>query len=233
MSKSPMEDRKKSLFTSILEEYVETAKPVGSKLLAKKAGISVSPATIRNELASLEKGGYLTHPHTSAGRIPTEKGYRFYIKELLENKPLAKSILKQLENSFKKANNQESKTKDLAKEIAEISNQGVFVGFSKDSFYYTGLSNIFRQPEFENIELVLGLSEVVDKLDESLSQIFDQVDQGLQVLIGQENPFGNNCATILTRNNKDQVFGLFGPMRMSYQINKPLIQYTEQLLTKI
>lgn len=232
MNKNHMEERQKGLFTAILEEYVETAKPIGSKLLSEKAGISVSPATIRNELANLEKEGYLTHPHTSAGRIPTEKGYRFYVQELLEDKPLSRTTRNRLNQVARKTGSVEI-VKDLAKHVAEISEQGVFVGFSQDNFYYTGLSNVFRQPEFANIDLVLSLSEVVDKLDESLLQIFKEIDQGLKILIGKENPFGNSCATILTRNNKDQVFGLFGPMRMPYQINKPLIQYTQELLTKI
>lgn len=228
-----MDDRQKILFSTILEEYIETAKPIGSNFLAEKSNFSLSSATIRNELAELEKEGYLTHPHTSAGRIPTEKGYRYYVEELLEEKPVSRTIQNRLEKDLKRLGQKEIKIKNLAKNIAEISGEGVFIGFSADDFYYTGLSNVFRKPEFSDLNLVLGLSEVVDKLDESLSQIFSECDQGLHVLIGRENPFGDNCATIFTRSKKDQIFGLFGPMRMSYAINQPLIKYTQELLTEI
>lgn len=228
-----MDDRQKTLFSTILEEYIETAKPIGSNFLAEKSSFSLSSATIRLELAQLEKEGYLTHPHTSAGRIPTEKGYRYYIEKLLEEKPLSKTIQNRLEKDIKQGGQKETKLKSLAKDIAEISGEGVFVGFSCDDFYYTGLSNVFRKPEFSDFNLVLNLSAVVDKLDESLSKIFSEYEAGLQILIGQENPFGDNCATIFARRKNNQIFGLFGPMRMSYAKNKPLIEYTRELLTKI
>lgn len=77
-----LDERKKALLCVVVREYVLSAKPVGSKKLVKRHGLDVSPATVRNELALLEEMGYLMHPHTSAGRIPTERGYRFYVDSL-------------------------------------------------------------------------------------------------------------------------------------------------------
>src|ERR671938_1620653 len=76
--------RQREILRRVVEEYVSTGQPVGSKTLVERAGMDVSPSTVRNELAELERLGLLTHPHTSAGRIPTEAGYRFYADELLE-----------------------------------------------------------------------------------------------------------------------------------------------------
>jgi heat-inducible transcriptional repressor len=75
--------RQRGILARLIEEYVATGQPVGSKYLVDRAGLGVSPSTVRNELAELEAQGFLTHPHTSAGRVPTERGYRFYADELL------------------------------------------------------------------------------------------------------------------------------------------------------
>jgi len=77
-----LDDRKAAILRAIVAEYIDTAQPVGSGYLARSAGVEVSPATIRNEMAALEREGYLVQPHTSAGRVPTEKGYRFFVDTL-------------------------------------------------------------------------------------------------------------------------------------------------------
>ena len=79
-------ERKKRILAAVVDEYIATAEPVGSKLIAQKSGLSVSSATIRNELAELTSMGYLEQPHTSAGRIPSPKGYRLYVNELMERR---------------------------------------------------------------------------------------------------------------------------------------------------
>src|SRR5262245_19551986 len=79
-----LSNRQREILHRVVEEYVATGQPVGSKNLVERAGMRVSPATVRNELAELERLGLLTHPHTSAGRIPTDRGYRYYVDRLLE-----------------------------------------------------------------------------------------------------------------------------------------------------
>jgi heat-inducible transcriptional repressor len=85
-SRSPIElsDRQRELLARVVEEYLETGQPVGSKTLSQRLGQPIAPSTVRSELAELERLGLLTHPHTSAGRVPTERGYRYYVDRLLE-----------------------------------------------------------------------------------------------------------------------------------------------------
>jgi heat-inducible transcriptional repressor len=83
-SPTQLTDRQRELLRSVVEEYVATGQPVGSRSLVERAGLRVSPSTVRAELSELERRGLLTHPHTSAGRVPTEAGYRFYVDELLD-----------------------------------------------------------------------------------------------------------------------------------------------------
>ena len=82
-------DRKKKILAAVVDEYIRTAEPVGSKVIAQNAGLGCSSATIRNELAELVSLGYLEQPHTSAGRIPTPKGYRLYVNELMQRQKLS------------------------------------------------------------------------------------------------------------------------------------------------
>jgi heat-inducible transcriptional repressor len=81
-----LSERQREILIRVVEEYVATGQPVGSKNLVERAGMRVSPATVRNELAELERLGLLTHPHTSAGRVPTDRGYRYYVDRLLERR---------------------------------------------------------------------------------------------------------------------------------------------------
>ena len=87
--KKLLDDRKKKVLQAIVEEYVNTAEPVSSNALTKNHGLDYSSATIRNEMAELEKCGYLDKTHTSSGRIPSEKGYRYYVDELLNENDIS------------------------------------------------------------------------------------------------------------------------------------------------
>ncbi|MFA6736938.1 MAG: winged-helix domain-containing protein, partial [Saccharofermentanales bacterium] len=79
-----LDERKKLILKAVVDDYISTAEPVGSKALALRSDFNISSATIRNEMAELENDGYLIHPHTSAGRIPTDKGYRVYVDNLMQ-----------------------------------------------------------------------------------------------------------------------------------------------------
>ena len=83
-------ERKLRILQAIISDYVKTAEPVGSRTISKKYDLGISPATIRNEMADLEEMGYLTHPHTSAGRVPSDMAYRLYVNALMEKKELSK-----------------------------------------------------------------------------------------------------------------------------------------------
>src|SRR5215467_7025168 len=86
-----LSEREKEILKSVIKSYISSGKPVGSRFLSKRRKDNLSPATIRNIMADLEEAGYLVQPHTSAGRVPTDKGYRFYVDNLLDSTKLNKS----------------------------------------------------------------------------------------------------------------------------------------------
>lgn len=95
-----MKPRKKKILTAVIQEYINTADPVGSRTLSKHHELGVSPATIRNEMADLEEMGYLISPHTSAGRIPTQKAYRYYVDEIMQIRKLAESMRRDIHRGY-------------------------------------------------------------------------------------------------------------------------------------
>jgi heat-inducible transcriptional repressor len=110
-----IDNRREKILHMVIQEFVKTARPVSSKLLCQQYELDCSPATIRNELADLEEEGFLTHPHTSAGRIPTDKGYRHYVDTLMEIQRLTQDEEKRIKNEF------ESKTREFDDIMRETS----------------------------------------------------------------------------------------------------------------
>ena len=224
-------DRKKSIVKKVVEEYIKRAKPISSGFLSKKDFSKVSSATLRNEMFDLTNEGFLFQPHTSAGKIPTENAFRFFLENFIE----IKEVEKKLQNIFlqiqKKINDERKRIKELAKELADQSGQAIVVSFSKDDYFYTGLSNLFSQPEFEDFSLVRDLTRVIDHLDKTMAKIFDEIKE-TKILLGEENPFGSRCCIILTPLKKSKqkiIIGLLGPIRMDYNKNLSLINFIGNL----
>ncbi len=221
-----MDTRQECILRAIVEEYVRTAEPVGSKFLAFTSGLGVSPATIRNDMATLEEEGYVRAPHTSAGRIPTEKGYEYYLR-FVEPKH-ERSGESRLRSAVEDADSDEMAIKTLAKTLVDLSGETAIVAFDPHSSYYIGVSNLFQKPDFQDLAVVQSLSALVDRFDEVLAQIFEAVSREPQVMIGRGNPFGRDMAAIVVKyrlpNHRVGVLGLVGPLRMDYGKNLGLIE---------
>ena len=116
-----MDERKKKILQAVIDEYVNTAEPVSSAALVEKYGLNYSSATVRNELAELEKKGYLDKTHTSSGRIPSEKGYRFYVDELIKEDDISLEEMKYIQSKLStKVNEIEDLAKIATSTLSEI-----------------------------------------------------------------------------------------------------------------
>jgi heat-inducible transcriptional repressor len=222
-----MNSRQEQLLKLVIESHVETAEPVGSKFLVSEGRLDWSEATVRNELRELEEEGYLTHPHTSAGRMPTEKGYRFYLQSLDLNKgTIGKKVSEQIEGVKEVKGDDETKGKTLAKTLAEVSHQTIIVAFSPEKIYYTGITNLFQQPEFSELNLVVNLSNVFDRCEECVEDFYDEVINEPKYFIGNDQPFGSMLSVLAARWPKTEkgLVALLGPMRMDYLTNYALLK---------
>ena len=223
----PLDGRKAQLLSAVVKEYARTAQPVASGHL--QAELGVSSATVRSEMAALERGGYLRQPHTSAGRVPTEAGYRYYIQNCMEEKNVAEDVDAFTQTINSGADN-EARMKQLARELAQEVREGVFVGFAPHSTFYTGLAYLFEQPEFESQDLVRNLSEIIDNLDRIVAELFEEVRPGVRVYVGSENPFGSQCGTVLLCAGQDQpMLGVLGPIRMDYDRTISMMRMLEKM----
>jgi len=228
-----MDERKLLILNTIIKEYIKSGNPVGSLILVDKYKLDISPATVRNEMAWLEQEGYIIQPYTSAGRIPTENAYRMFIEENANKKIKLKNgeeidarLLDKSEKSFK----------ETAKFISEITNSSFFWAFHKNSLYYTGISHLFNQKEFKQIDIVQDISIVIDRMEDIINDIFDKLPIGVKVLIGEENPFGSFCSTIFLKYKQDNITGLcgvLGPLRMDYENNLAIMKYLENKIINL
>lgn len=121
-------DRKLKILQAIIADYVDTAEPVGSRTLSKRMDLKISPATIRNEMSDLEDMGYLTHPHTSAGRVPSDKAYRLYVNNFVGDVELSPNVKKTINEALKSEIEEFDKTiKRAAELLSDITNLASFV----------------------------------------------------------------------------------------------------------
>ncbi len=204
-----MNNRQEKLLKNIIEIYIKTAKPVGSQVLSEDKSFSVSPATIRNDMLELESEDLIFQPHISAGRIPTMSGYRVYLDSLMEVRKLKSNEKKELENKHNED------IRELAKLLVEKTNLATIVSFSPSDFYFTGLFNLFSQPEFEDHKAMLSMTQVVDSLEKAIGSIYHDIDKPT-VLLGEDNPFSDNCSVIATSLSNGKILTVLGPLRMDY-----------------
>ncbi len=212
-----MEARQANLLKLIIESYIKTAEPVGSKFLVSEFALDLSDATVRNEMRFLEEAGFLVQPHTSAGRIPTEIGYRLYVEKLMGESVFSKKAAETLTEARKKLTGDEA-VKSVSKAVAEEVHAAVIVAFGTERVYYTGLSELFSQPEFKNTEYTLNASEMFDQAEELVGDLFEKVVAGApQIFIGSENPLGPHLSLVSARLPQDIIINVMGPLRFDYK----------------
>jgi heat-inducible transcriptional repressor len=210
-----MEKRLERVLTCLIEDYIKTAEPVSSQALVNEHAFNVSSATIRNWFALLEQEGYLIQPHTSAGRIPSEEAYTWYVQHLTKQKLTGADAHKI--HDVVASHDAQERTKQIAKTCVELTKIAVLVGMSESDTYYTGLSELFSKPEFNDWSRVISMSSVLDQLDQRLNELRKRSYTDPTVLLGEACPFGNACGSILLSFPDNTLFVFLGPIRMDYK----------------
>ena len=247
-----MTQRQEQILSELIKEYVKKAEPVSSNFLAKKCaslpdgqGFDCSPATIRAEMLNLEKEDYLVQPHTSAGRTPTDKAYRFFVDQLLnENKEnnlpekAKRAIDETIASSPKEPHALSSR---LAKATADLTDNFAISGIlDTGEFYRVGFSNILELPEFDEAEDIFGFGSIFDEFERHFASLFnDFPENGLQVYIGRENPGKEirNESVLIARyplpDGYEGISALIGPMRMAYDKNMAILKYIAKRMNQL
>jgi len=233
-----MTERQKQILTAIVEQYAEVASPVGSSLLAKL--FNVSSATIRAEMAELERLGFIHQPHTSAGRVPTDTGYRFYVNELAEIHNTSVAIEGRAERALasrvQQAGAPERMIRNAVDTLVELTHN-LGLATIGNQLYISGLGNLFGQPEFINGVQVQQVAQLLDNLEPWLREAAP--NEPLSVYIGQENPIGRTAGASLIISRFRSPFsdrsyiGTLGPTRQQYRDVMTLVRRAGQELEEV
>ncbi len=244
-----MTERQKEILFAIIEEYAEMAAPVGSVTLAKL--FDVSSATIRAEMARLEALGMIAQPHTSAGRIPTDAGYRFYVNSLTEQQNNATEFVPMRE--VKLLDRGESPRRNVHALEVRISSQertdyairtavdmlaeltgNLGLGTIGDQLYLSGISRLFAQPEFMDNSRIQGVAKLLDNLEPWLKEA--RPGEPLNIFIGHENPIGKSSGVSLiiskfrSAYSDNSYIGVLGPTRQNYAETMSLVRHAGNIL---
>lgn len=232
-----MTERQAQILAAIIEQYAEVASPVGSLMLAKI--FNVSSATVRSEMGRLEEMGYIAQPHTSAGRIPTDKGYRYYVNQLTQdsNPGTIDRTARAIDTRLSQAGRPERAIRAAVDTLAELTHN-VGLATIGDQLYMSGFGRLFSQPEFmQAAGPIHEVAQLLDNLEPWLRETAP--NQPLNVYIGRENPIGkaSNCSLIISRFRSPfsdaSYIGVLGPTRQSYRQVMTLVAHAGQTLEEV
>ncbi len=234
-----MTDRQITILTAIIEQYAEVAVPVGSITLAKLFG--VSSATIRSEMARLEEIGMIMQPHTSAGRIPTDQGYRFYVNTITEAQEMETLQLDRGARAIEArvATHNDSAARAIRSAVDSLVDLTQNLGLATigDQLYMSGIGNLFSQPEFMQGNHTQAVARLLDNLEPWLREAAP--NEPLNVYIGSENPIGktSGASLIISRFRSPysdrSYIGVLGPTRQSYGRVMRLVRHAGAMLEEV
>jgi heat-inducible transcriptional repressor len=232
--------RRNTILAASINAYINSAAPVSSEAIAED--FDLSSATVRNIFAELEGSGYLTHPYTSGGRVPTDRGYRYYVDflmseiELIDNE--RRSIVKEYKDKIKRLDDILEKTSEV---ISAITHYAGIVSLLEweDRFFYRGISRILEQPEFRDSERMRLLIKVIEERRKLLDIINRDFSEPTRIYIGSEigYPEIDTCSLVIStyRRGRKQNgrLAVLGPRRMNYDHIIPALEFISEILSDV
>ncbi len=225
-------ERQKEILEKLVQEYIKTAIPISSGFLKQECGLEISPATIRLDFAELTQTGFLEKGYISGGRVPTDKGYRFFVDNLFEKENFElteKNIFEDFELISKQISDVLRFSQEVAKNLACFSsNLGVVFVQDFGIFWKEGWEEILQVPEFHNLDYLRKFTELVNALEENIDKLdFVNQDKEIKIYIGKESPFKRKEFSIIighsSRAKNKPTFAILGPKRMDFKKNISLI----------
>lgn len=236
-----LSSRQTQLLKVLIDEYLQTAEPVGSLVIERKYDLGVSPATIRNEMAQLTNLGYLKQPHTSAGRIPTPVAMKFYINQLMDEKSMSVTEEVRAKENIREAQSNVDKLMTEAMHML-ADNTGALAVATDDggSIWSHGFSHVFESPEFMNHQVCQSVFNMIEETKILHDLMFHRLTglTPIEVLFGEElgweffEPVGI-VASRFQANGRDYALGVVGPFRLNYARVIPTVRYYGGLMQNI
>lgn len=234
-------ERQKRLLKAIVEKYIDTGVAVGSETMEKEAGLGVSPATIRNEMVKLTKSGFLTQSHTSAGRVPTSVGIKFYVNQLMETRDIpVRDEVSIRENLWGKRFELDKLLREATRALAAQTGVMSLAATQTGELYSAGMANILDLPEFYDIDFTKGVLSLMDHFD-LVDKIFLNFfsEDPIQVVLGDDldveylTPAGFVFTRFQAGNDVTGSIGVIGSARLNYPTVIPRVRYIGDLINEI
>ncbi len=232
--------RQTQILKALIDEYIETAEPVGSNQLEKKYNLGVSPATIRNEMNLLTKSGFLKQPHTSAGRVPTSGAMKFYVDQLMEEKQMSLADeVKAKEEVWDERENLDKFLNEITHSLADRTGGMAITAMQDGSVWQAGHGNLFSYPEFGNIGACASLFGFMDEDEQLIDLFFNRfpIETPFDVLFTEEMGLRNMPVGIVAAHFKvkgrNGALGVIGPVRQTYSSLVPTIRYYRGMLEEV
>lgn len=233
--------RQTQILKFLIDEYIETAEPIGSEALEKKYDLGVSPATIRNEMVELAKAGFLRQPHTSAGRVPSPKAMKFYVDQLMEEKQMSVAEeVKAKEEVWDSRGNINSLIREATQALAERTESLAVGAIDEGRVWHAGYSNVFLNPEFANLQISADLFSFLEEVERMHELFFKRMvgTSPVEVLFGEELGWPELgligiAATRFRVGDRDGALAVIGPVRLKYPTVIPTLRYFRGLIEEI
>lgn len=228
--------RQAQILAALVKDNCDTGMPVSSKELVEKYNFNLSPATIRSEMVALEKAGFIVQPHTSSGRIPTDKGFRYFVNVLMEKVKLTIKEQERLRLEVKKLQTVNLEIgRRLAKLMSETTEQASFALFPED-ISTVGLSKILDNPALppEDAKEIVQFFDNIDDYAEKMFKDYDGVEAkaviGKEIALSKNSDYSMIVSGLKLPSGKKGVIGLVGPKSMKYEKNLSFMEYIAKLL---
>ncbi|MDA1316492.1 MAG: hypothetical protein O3B87_00530 [bacterium] len=231
--------RQIDILTSIIQEHTETGQAVGSEIIEKKYKLGVSPATIRNEMVELAKKGFLQKTHVSSGRVPSPKGYRYYIKNVMHEKELSTVDEVAYKHSIWDDRDKRNRMfSQAARVLAQKTGLMSLIATNAGELYYAGIGNLLSVEDFLNVSLSQMLFKRLDEANfwEEILRLAHVADEDLFYILGQEDfrdPVFETCSSIFAdfEGKKSRgIIGVLGPKYIHYDTIVPQLRFFSHLL---
>lgn len=222
-----LSDRQQEILKNTVLEYIRVAQPVSSQLLEERSRLNISPATIRSELQVLCEEGFLSQPHISSGRVPTDRGYRFFVDSIY-----AEELKEEQELEVKM---QDSLVRAMIQELARASSHLVMAHIPSERFFFKeGWEGLFKEPEFQERDSIANFARFVRDLEGHIQDL--KIERHVDVYIGKENPFSRIqdfsiiFSQLQLQDTETGFVALIGPKRMQYKKNINLLKSLHEML---
>ncbi|MBF0570918.1 MAG: hypothetical protein HQL12_03500 [Candidatus Omnitrophica bacterium] len=237
---SDIQIRKDRILAIVISRYIKTVSPVGSQYITEEHDLDVSPATVRNILADLEEEGYLSHPHTSAGRMPTERGYRYYVDHLMDEIQLLEEEKRRISQEYKRhARQLEDLMEKTSQVISDLTHYTSIVSLDDDNEHKIickGTSYVVGYPDNTDILKIQAILKLLEEKERLMELINRTLEEKIKIYIGHEMALKDmeSCSLAISRFEKNGVKGriaVLGPTRMQYDRVVSTLEYISQMLS--